>query len=108
MRASANYRLQSVRLPEESEENRKPNDAISRSLEGCSLADFIFKTTNEEDVMTRMTLRWFAFLCGAILVLIGASSTHAKTAQEIARKAFDSTVLIVMELSIFKRFDTLM
>ena len=47
--------------------------------------------------MTRMTLRWFAFLCGAILVLLGASLTHAKTAQEIARKAFDSTVLIVME-----------
>ena len=30
-------------------------------------------------------------------MLLGASSTHAQTAQEIAKKAFGSTVLLVME-----------
>ena len=47
--------------------------------------------------MTRMTTRWLALLGWLILVLSGASSAHAQTAQEIAKKAFDATVLIVME-----------
>ncbi len=47
--------------------------------------------------MTRTTTRWLGFLCGAVLMLVGASSAHAHTAQEIAKKAFGSTVLLVME-----------
>jgi S1-C subfamily serine protease len=44
-----------------------------------------------------MTTRWIGLLCGAVLVLVGASSAHAQTPQEIAKKAFGSTVLLVME-----------
>ena len=47
--------------------------------------------------MTRMTKRRLRLLCEALLVLAGASSAHAQTAQEIAKKAFGSTVLLVME-----------
>ena len=47
--------------------------------------------------MRRTTTRWQRFLCGALLALVGASSAHAETAQEIAKKAFGSTVLLVME-----------
>lgn len=47
--------------------------------------------------MTRMTTRWLGLLCGALLVLAGASRAHAQTAQEIAKKAFGSTVLLLME-----------
>jgi S1-C subfamily serine protease len=36
-------------------------------------------------------------LWGALLALVGASSVHAQTAHEIAKKAFGSTVLLVME-----------
>ena len=43
------------------------------------------------------TTRTLALLCATLLVLIGASSAHAQTAQEIAKKAFGSTVLLVME-----------
>jgi len=44
-----------------------------------------------------MTTRWMGPLYGALLLLLGASSAQAQTAQEIARKAFGSTVLLVME-----------
>jgi len=47
--------------------------------------------------MTRTTKRWLGLLCGAVLVLVGGSSASAQTAQEIAKKAFGSTVLLVME-----------
>jgi hypothetical protein len=47
--------------------------------------------------MKRTRTRWQGLLSGALLVLAGASSLHAQTAQEIARKAFGSTVLLVME-----------
>lgn len=47
--------------------------------------------------MTRMTARWLVPLCGALFVALGADSSHAQTAQEIAKKAFASTVLLVME-----------
>lgn len=47
--------------------------------------------------MTRTTTSWLGLLCGPVLVLVGASSAHAQTAQEIAKKAFGSTVLLVME-----------
>ncbi len=47
--------------------------------------------------MTRTTTRWLAVLGGTILVLLGAGSAHAQTAQEIAKRAFGSTVLLVME-----------
>lgn len=47
--------------------------------------------------MTGTATRWPGFLCGAVLTLVGASWGHAQTAQEIARKAFGSTVLLVME-----------
>lgn len=35
--------------------------------------------------------------CWALLLFLGVSSAYAQTAQEIARKAFSSTVLLVME-----------
>jgi len=47
--------------------------------------------------MTRMTTTWLAPLCTTILVLVGASSADAQIAQEVAKKAFKSTVLLVME-----------
>lgn len=47
--------------------------------------------------MTRKTTSWFGVLCTAVLILVGANSTNAQTAQEIAKKAFSSTVLLVME-----------
>lgn len=47
--------------------------------------------------MRRTKTRWQGLLCGALLALVGASSAHAQTAQEIAKKAFGSTVLLVME-----------
>src|SRR5260370_25703952 len=46
--------------------------------------------------MARTTTRWLGLLCGAVLVCVG-SSANAETAQEIAKKAFGSTVLLVME-----------
>jgi len=39
----------------------------------------------------------FGLLCAAFLLLLEANSAHAQTAQEIAKKAFGSTVLLVME-----------
>jgi hypothetical protein len=47
--------------------------------------------------MTRMRTRLPGSLCWALLTLFAASSAHAQTAQEIAKKAFGSTVLLVME-----------
>lgn len=47
--------------------------------------------------MTRMTTILQSLLCRALLVIFVVSSAHAQTAQEIAKKAFDSTVLLVME-----------
>lgn len=47
--------------------------------------------------MSQMKTRSLALLCWALLVLFGASSAHAQTAQEIAKKAFSATVLLVME-----------
>ena len=44
----------------------------------------------------RMAARFFGILC-SLLLLFGASSIHAQTAQEIAKRAFNSTVLLVME-----------
>lgn len=46
--------------------------------------------------MARMKTRSLGLLC-LVLLLFGASSSHAQTAQEIAKKAFRSTVLLVME-----------
>lgn len=47
--------------------------------------------------MIRMITRSLGLLCWLLLGVFGASSTHAQTAQEIAKKAFGSTVLLVME-----------
>ena len=47
--------------------------------------------------MTQMTTRWLLLLFGALLVIVGAWPVHAQTAQEIAKKAFGSTFLLVME-----------
>src|SRR3972149_3896834 len=47
--------------------------------------------------MTRTTTRWLTLLGGIIFALLGASWAYAQTAQEIAKKAFGSTVLLVME-----------
>lgn len=43
------------------------------------------------------TTRRLVFVCVTFLLLLGASSAHAQTAQEIAKKTFGSTVLLVME-----------
>ena len=45
--------------------------------------------------MKRIATNWLR--CCAVLVLIGANSANAQTAQAIAKKAFGSTVLLVME-----------
>ena len=47
--------------------------------------------------MTLTTIGWRALLCGAILMLVGARAVHAQTAQQIAKRAFGSTVLLVLE-----------
>jgi hypothetical protein len=41
--------------------------------------------------------RLLGVVCGALLLSLGLNSAHAQTAQEIARRAFGSTVLLVME-----------
>ncbi len=51
---------------------------------------------HKDRVMTRTTTRSLVILSLAIL-LSGASSAQAQSAQEIAKKAFGSTVLLVME-----------
>ncbi len=47
--------------------------------------------------MTRLNARSLGLLCWVLLMSFGASSAHAQTAQEIAKSAFSSTVLLVME-----------
>ena len=47
--------------------------------------------------MTHTTTRLTSLLSGAILVLLGTSAVQAQSVQEIAKKAFGSTVLLVME-----------
>ncbi len=47
--------------------------------------------------MTLTTIRWISLLPGIIVLLLGTSPVQTKGAQEIAREAFESTVLLVME-----------
>src|SRR6266571_4167620 len=47
--------------------------------------------------MTRTTTAVWGLLCGALLVFVGENSAIAQTAQQIAKRAFGSTVLLVME-----------
>lgn len=47
--------------------------------------------------MIRMTTRWLILLYAIALALIGTNSARALTAQEVAKKTFKSTVLLVME-----------
>ncbi len=47
--------------------------------------------------MTPTTTGYLRLLCVVVLVLVGADSAKAQTAQAIAREAFGSTVLMVME-----------
>lgn len=47
--------------------------------------------------MQRMKAKSLGLLCWALLMFLGASEAHAQSAQEIAKKAFRSTVLLVME-----------
>jgi hypothetical protein len=47
--------------------------------------------------MAQRKTKRFGFLCCTFLLLFAISSAHAQTALEIAKKAFDSTVLLVME-----------
>ncbi|MEK7407550.1 MAG: S1C family serine protease [Acidobacteriota bacterium] len=47
--------------------------------------------------MARVKTRSLGFVCWVLLLFFGASSAHAQTAQEIAKSAFRSTVLLVME-----------
>lgn len=50
-----------------------------------------------DEEMTRTRTRTLSLLCCAILAVLGAIPAYAQTAQEIAKKAFGSTVLLVME-----------
>lgn len=43
------------------------------------------------------TNKWLGIALGVVVALFGAGGAYAQTAQQIARKAFDSTVLLVME-----------
>lgn len=47
--------------------------------------------------MTKIATKWIGRLCVAAIMLLGVSAAQAQTAQEIAKKAFESTVLLVME-----------
>src|SRR5262245_15822349 len=47
--------------------------------------------------MTRIKARSLGLLSWALLLLFGAGSAYAQTAQEIAKRAFGATVLLVME-----------
>jgi len=47
--------------------------------------------------MTQTTSRWNGLLCGVVLLVAGANAAQAQSAQEIAKRAFGSTVLLVME-----------
>lgn len=47
--------------------------------------------------MKRTTTKWLTAWCVALLAAVGESSATAQTAQAIAKKAFGSTVLLVME-----------
>ena len=47
--------------------------------------------------MEQMKTRSLGLLCWAFFLLFVASSAHAQTTQETAKKAFGSTVLLVME-----------
>ena len=47
--------------------------------------------------MKRSTTNWLWLLCAVVLVCVRANLANAQTAQEIAKKAFGSTVLLVME-----------
>ena len=47
--------------------------------------------------MTRKNTRLIGLLCAAALVLLGTTVAYTQTAQDIAKRAFSSTVLLVME-----------
>ena len=47
--------------------------------------------------MTRTGTGLLQVLCAVVLIIVGADSANTQTAQSIARKAFGSTVLLVME-----------
>ena len=47
--------------------------------------------------MTRKNTRLIGLLCAAALVLLGTTVAYTHTAQDIAKRAFSSTVLLVME-----------
>lgn len=53
--------------------------------------------TTKDQAMRRTTIRWVGLLWVAVLMLLGASAARAQSAQEIAKRAFASTVLLVME-----------
>lgn len=51
----------------------------------------------EDETMTRTTKRRISLPGAVALVLLGTTVANAQTAQEIAKRAFPSTVLLVME-----------
>ena len=53
--------------------------------------------TTKGQAMTRTITGWIGLLCAAAPVFFGANASEALTPQEIARRAFGSTVLLVME-----------
>jgi len=63
----------------------------SSRLSGRSLGDM------KGHKMAQMKNKLLGLLCWTFLLFFEANSVHAQTAQEIAKKAFRSTVLLVME-----------
>jgi Trypsin-like peptidase domain len=55
------------------------------------------RATPEDHTMQRTTARWNELVWVIALMLLGTIVAHAQTAQEIAKRAFSSTVLLVME-----------
>src|SRR5712692_5035457 len=50
-----------------------------------------------DDSIIQKVTRSLGLLCWVLLIFFGAGSSHAQTVQEIAKKAFGSAVLLVME-----------
>src|SRR5437870_2657972 len=65
--------------------------------EATGLPSFVTLDHRKEGKMEQVNTRSLGLLCWALLLFFGVGSAHAQTAQEIAKKAFGSTVLLVME-----------
>ena len=54
-------------------------------------------STQDTPAMRQTTTIWIWIFSGTILVLLGVSTAQAQNVQETAKRAFGSTVLLVME-----------